>query len=269
MPEANTTTAPAPRFGQTARRDAWWTTPAMVFTVLSAFVIYTTWAAFQGEHYAHGPYLSPLYSPELWGSSPHALFGPKPGWWPGWLPFSPALLILWAPGLFRLTCYYYRGAYYKAFFADPIACTVSEGKKNYRGETAFPLFLQNIHRYFVFIALGFLLILTYDVWVAMWFTDPATGAERFGIGVGTLVLAVNIVFLSSYTLGCHSLRHVVGGMVDRLSGRPVRFRAYKCVTCLNRKHMLWAWMSLFSVGFSDIYIRLCSMGVWTDYKILL
>jgi len=257
-----------PRFGQTARRDAWWVSPAVVFTILTSFVLYTTWAAFQGEHYAYGAYLSPLYSPELLGNSPHSWFGPKPGWWPSFLPFSPALLILWAPGLFRLTCYYYRGAYYKAFFLDPAACSVSESKKRYTGERSFPLFLQNIHRYFVFIALFFLLILTYDVWVAMWHADPVTGTKSFGIGVGTVVLATNVVLLSSYTLGCHSLRHVVGGMVDRLSGSPVRHKAYMCVTCLNRKHMLWAWMSLFSVAFSDIYIRLCSMGVWTDWRIL-
>jgi hypothetical protein len=256
-------------FGHTARRDAWWVSPIAVFTILSAFVIYTTWAALQGTHYVAGPYLSPLYSPEIYGDSPHSLFGPKPGWWPAWLPFSPALLVLWAPGLFRLTCYYYRGAYYKAFFADPISCTVSESKKRYTGETSFPLFLQNIHRYFVFIALGFLFILAYDVWKAMWFTDPVTGNTNFGIGVGTLVLGLNVVLLSSYTLGCHSLRHVVGGILDRLSGSPLRRKAYMCVTCFNEKHMRWAWMSLFSVAFSDIYIRMCAMGIWTDWKILL
>jgi len=266
MPESNISTS-LPRLGQTYRRDPWWVSPALVFTVLSSFVIYTTWAAFQGAHYTYQGYLSPLYSPELWGSSPHSVFGPKPGWWPSWLPFSPALLVLWAPGLFRVTCYYYRGAYYKAFFLDPPSCSVSESKKRYTGEQSFPLFLQNIHRYFVFIALGFLLILAHDVWKAMWFTDAVTGVESFGIGIGTLVLALNVVLLGSYTLGCHSLRHVVGGMVDRLSGRPVRFKAYQCVTCLNRKHMLWAWLSLFSVAFTDIYIRLCSMGVWTDWRI--
>ena len=119
------------------------------------------------------------------------------------------------------------------------------------------------------IALGFLLILTYDVWVALWHTNPATGAQSFGIGVGTLILATNVVLLGAYTLGCHSLRHVVGGVIDRLSGSPVRRKAYMCVTCLNGKHMRWAWMSLFSVAFSDIYIRLCAMGIWTDWKILL
>ena len=106
------------RFGATARRDAWWVTPLAVFCTLSAFIVYSTWAAFQGAHYYFDPYLSPFYSPELLGSSGHSWFGPKPGWWPLWLPFSPALLILWAPGGFRLTCYYYRGAYYKAFWAE-------------------------------------------------------------------------------------------------------------------------------------------------------
>src|ERR1043165_3084168 len=217
---------PQRSFGQTLRPDAWWAQPLLVFLGLSTFIGYSTWAAFQGEHYFSVPYLSPFYSPELWGSSPHSLFGPKPGWWPAWLPFSPALLVLWAPGLFRLTCYYYRGAYYKAFFRDPVSCTVSESRKRYHGENSFPFILQNLHRYFVFIALGFLLILSYDVWKAFWFANPTTGHISFGIGVGTLVLAANVVMLTGYTLGCHSLRHVIGGAVDRLSGAPVRRKAY-------------------------------------------
>ncbi len=256
------------RFGQTNRQDAWWIQPAVVFIVLLSFIIYATWAALQGKHYYFGSYLSPLYSPELYGESPHSWFGPKPGWWPEIIPWSPALLILWAPGLFRLTCYYYRGAYYKAFWADPPSCTVTEPRKRYRGENSFPLIMQNIHRYFLYVALFFLLFLSYDVWNALWFINPATGEKSFGIGVGTLVLATNVVFLGGYTLGCHSLRHLVGGFMDRLSGAPVKRKAYQCVSCLNRKHMNWAWMSLVWVAFSDIYIRLCSMGVWSDWKIL-
>ena len=208
------------RFGETMRRDRWWVQPAIVVVLLSSFLIYSTWAAFQGTHYTYGPYLSPFYSPELFGDSPHAWFGAKPGWWPGWLPFSPALLILPFPGIFRVTCYYYRGAYYKAFWADPPACTVGEPRKRYLGESAFPLIVQNVHRYFLYVALGFLLVLAYDVFQAMWFTDPATGQVSFGIGVGTIVLAVNVMLLTCYTLGCHSMRHVVGGCLDRLSRRP-------------------------------------------------
>src|SRR5829696_3807246 len=91
------------RFGETMRTDAWWVQPGSVFMLLSAFVLYSTWAAFQGDHYSYGGYLSPFYSPELFGDSPHAWFGPKPSWWPAALPYSPALLILWMPGGFRFT----------------------------------------------------------------------------------------------------------------------------------------------------------------------
>jgi hypothetical protein len=254
-------------FGETYRRDAWWVQPVVVFVILGSFVVYATWAAFQNAHYTSGPYLSPFYSPELFGDSPHAWLGPKPGWWPGWLPFSPALLILPFPGLFRFTCYYYRGAYYKAFWADPPSCAVGEPRKSYLGENSFPLIMQNIHRYFLYVAVVFLFILAWDVWKAMWFTDAA-GNTTFGIGIGTLLLALNLVLLTSYTLGCHSFRHVIGGYLDRLGGRPVRQKLYTGCSALNKRHMRFAWMSLFSVAFCDVYIRMCSMGVWTDFRIV-
>ena len=256
------------RFGQTMRPDAWWIQPLVVFTILGAFVVYATWAAFQGRNYTYGPYLSPFYAPELFGDSPHAWFGPKPGWWPGWLPFSPALLILPFPGLFRFTCYYYRGAYYKAFWADPPTCAVGEPRKSYRGENSFPLIIQNVHRYFLYVALIFLALLAWDVYLATQFVDPTTGATSFGIGVGTLVLALNVILLGGYTLGCHSLRHLVGGMLDQPSRAPVRRKAYDCASCLNRGHMRWAWLSLFGVAFADLYVRMCAMGIWTDLRLL-
>ena len=131
-------TLPRRSFGQTMRADVWWAQPLIVFLGLGAFVVYSTWAAFQGKNYYFGPYLSPFYSPELFGASPHSWFGPKPLWWPAWLLFSPALLVLWAPGGFRLTCYYYRGAYYKAFWADPPACTVGEPRKHISWRALLP-----------------------------------------------------------------------------------------------------------------------------------
>src|SRR5689334_15374659 len=179
-------------FGETQRRDAWWLQPLVVFTILSGFVVYATWAAFQNAHYTFGPYLSPFYSPEIFGDSPHAWFGPKPMWWPGWLPFSPAFLILWAPAGFRLTCYYYRGAYYKSFWADPPACAVGEPRTSYLGEASFPLIVQNIHRFFLRLAEPILLFLAWDAIQSFWWTDPATGHGRFGIGLGTLVLVTNV-----------------------------------------------------------------------------
>ena len=145
-------------FGSTSRRDTWWVAPLAVFIGLGTFVVYSTWAAFQNAHYTFGPYLSPFYAPVLWASPDnpagleHAWFGAKPAWFPALVPFSPALLILPFPGLFRFTCYYYRGAYYKAFWADPPSCAVGEPRKGYWGENSFPLILQNIHRYFLYIA---------------------------------------------------------------------------------------------------------------------
>jgi hypothetical protein len=254
-------------FGTTSRRDSWWMAPLGVFLGLSAFVVYATWAAFQGEHYHYGPYLSPFYAPELWGESPHAWFGTKPPWWPGFLTFSPALLILPFPGGFRFTCYYYRGAYYKAFWADPPSCAVGEPRKSYLGENSFPLILQNVHRFFMWVAIVFIALLAYDVWNAFWFTNPVTGAKEFGIGVGTIVLGVNVVLLASYTWGCHVLRHVVGGRKKEISKSPVCDMAYTCVSGLNVRHQLFAWCSLFSVMFADVYVRMCSMGIFTDVRL--
>jgi hypothetical protein len=128
--------------------------------------------------------------------------------------------------------------------------------------------LQNIHRYFFYIAVLFLFMLSYDVWLALWFTDPATGATEFGLGVGTLVLLVNVILLTSYTLGCHSGRHIFGGHLDELSKSPVRSACYDCATGLNKTHMLFAWLSLFSVALADVYVRLCSMGMISDWRIL-
>ncbi len=131
----------------------------------------------------------------------------------------------------------------------------------------FPLILQNIHRYFLYAALVFNVILSYDVWEALWWKDAA-GHESFGIGLGTLIMAINVTLISGYVFGCHSLRHLVGGRIDQLSRAPLAERCYNCVSAFNRRHMLWAWMSLFSVGFTDFYIRMCSMGVWSDLRLL-
>src|SRR5215467_7326059 len=178
-------------FGQTLRKDAWWREPLLVFLGFAAFIVSSTWAALQGEYYEYvangADYLSPFYSPLLMTT--------KPGWWPAFVPFSAAMLILWAPGGFRFTCYYYRGAYYKAFWADPPSCTVGEPRASYWGERKFPLILQNVHRYFLYVALGFLVVLSWDVWKALWFPNP-TGGTSFGIGIGTLVLALNVVLLA-------------------------------------------------------------------------
>jgi hypothetical protein len=257
-------------FGETRRRDWWWIEPMIVVIVFSSFLGYGTWAALQNAHFEYGPYLSPFYSPLLWGTSHHAWFETiaAPAFWPPFLAFSPALFILPFPGLFRFTCYYYRGAYYKAFWGDPISCTVGEPRgTSYWGERWLPLVLQNAHRYAAYVALLFIVILSYDVWLALWWETPDGGTE-LGIGVGTLVMLANVLLIAGYTLGCHSLRHLFGGRKDEISKSPISHACYNCSSALNARHMLFAWCSLFSVGLTDAYIRLCSMGILTDVRLL-
>jgi len=284
-------------FGASARRDAWWVGPLLTFLGLLAFVVYATVRAFMGDYFemranardftgeAVAPYLSPFYSPLLYDKwSHHAWIATeKPGWWPGGLPFSSALLILGGPVVFRFTCYYYRKAYYRAFWFDPPACGVGEPRKTYWGERYFPLILQNIHRYTLYIATAFLVFLWYDALVAFWWpTDRAgqlhLGSGQFGIGLGTLIMVANVVLLTGFTFGCNSMRHLVGGRLDCFScparnghfdATPrLRYRLWQEVTRLNLNHMQWAWISLFSVGFADFYIMMCSMGIWKDVRLL-
>ena len=146
---------------------------------------------------------------------------PGSGVRPAWLAaISPALLILPFPGGFRFTCYYYRGAYYKAFWADPIRLRGRRAAQEISRRalpaahpperpSLLPVLRARLPRH-----------PRHDAWRAFWFAD-ASGARHFGIGVGTLVLTVNVILLSGYTLGCHSLRHLVGGYLDRMAGRPV------------------------------------------------
>ena len=198
------------RFAATERRDWWWAAPLLQGAVLAVLICYANWAAFQGVHYQVGGYLSPLYSPLI--SIP-------------WLPFSPAFLILLPPVLFRATCYYYRKAYYRSYLLHPPACAVAEPHgKAYRGETAFPLIMQNLHRYLFYITLFYLPFLWSDV------VHAAIFEGSFGVGVGTLVLLTNTTALTLYSLSCHSGRHLVGGSVDCFSSCPLnraRHQAWK------------------------------------------
>jgi len=271
MSEARVSLPVVRGFGETSRRDLWWLQPLVVFLGLATFVVYSTWAAFEGRYYyleSNGAnYLSPFYSPELFGPSPHHWFGPKPAWWPGWLIFSPALLILWMPAGFRVTCYYYRGAYYKAIWADPPNCAVGEPRKSYWGENSLPLILQNVHRY------SSTSRSSSSRSCSGTSSRPADSRTtranwHFGLGVGTFVLLLNVILLGGYTFGCHSFRHLIGGRCDELAKAPTQKGAYDCVSCLNRWHMAWAWCSLFWVGFSDVYVRMCAAGYWHDWRII-
>ena len=245
---------------RTLRKDRWWLAPLATFLGLSLFVVYATFRAFQGAYYYFEPYLSPFYSPCLTtdcvpGSSD---FGQPISWW----PLSPALIILIFPLGFRMTCYYYRKAYYRAFWFSPPACAVAEPHKAYTGETRFPLILQNIHRYFWFFAMIFGVILTYDA--ILGFRNPQ--GQWFHMGLGTVILLINAALIWLYTLSCHSCRHIMGGKLKHFSRHPARYWMWQQISKLNGRHMLLAWVSLSWLLVSDLYVTLLAHGTITDVR---
>jgi hypothetical protein len=243
---------------RTLRRDRWWLEPTVTAAVLLSFVVYATWAAFANANYWVPPYLSPFYSPCL---AANCVEGARHATWVGeWWALSPALLILVFPLGFRLTCYYYRKAYYRSVWMSPPACAVGEPHRSYSGETRFPLILQNVHRYFLYAGLVFNAILTLDAVVAFRDEDLEWGH----MGLGTLVLLTNAALLWAYTLSCHSCRHIVGGRLRHFSRHPLRYRAWTLVSRLNRRHMQLAWASLVWVALTDLYVRLVASGTISD-----
>jgi hypothetical protein len=242
--------------GGTLRRDAWWVGPAITFTILSGFIVYATFRAFENTAFEYGPYLSPFYSPLIDTSFAKG--------WP--IPVSGAMLILAGPGSFRFTCYYYRKAYYRAFAFDPPACAVGEmHKHNYNGERKL-LIIQNFHRFTLYVAILFLFFLWHDA-IKAWVGWQDGGVH---MNVGSLVLTMNASLLSGYTLSCHAFRHLVGGNVNSYSTASagmLRYRMWKLVSKLNSNHMLWAWTSLFGVALTDLYIRSVAMGTIPDVRI--
>lgn len=243
---------------RTLRQDTWWIEPMLVVLGLGSFIIYATWAALQNGYYYAVPYLSPFYSPCLAVNCEHVsvpLFG-------SWYNLSPAILILWIPGGFRLTCYYYRKAYYRSFFWAPPACAVRDAPKTYAGETRFPFILQNIHRYFFWLSIPVLAFLWWDAIMA--FSFPS----GFGIGLGTLVLIANAALLSMYSFSCHSCRHLCGGGLNSFHASPSRHSLWSVVTKLNERHMQIAWVSLIWVALTDLYVRLLAMGVIQDLRFI-
>ncbi len=207
------------------RTDRWWLAPAVTAAGLLAFVVYSTWRAFANADYYAAPYVSPFYSPCLAENCEPMRGGPNWELFGSWWGISPAIIILIFPLGFRLTCYYYRKAYYRSFWASPPACAVAEPHATYTGETRFPLILQNVHRYFFYAALLVACVLTWDTVLAFRDENYAWGH----MGLGTLVFLANIVLIWAYTLSCHSCRHIVGGKLKHFSKHPVRYRMWQWV----------------------------------------
>ncbi|GAC1445292.1 MAG: hypothetical protein NVSMB55_25590 [Mycobacteriales bacterium] len=239
------------------RTDRWWLQPAITVAVLVAFIIYSTIRAFENAHYFVEPYISPFYSPCITRACEGTSF-PKLFTGPSWI--SPALYILIVPLGFRMTCYYYRKAYYRSFWLSPPACAVAEPRAKYSGETRFPLIFQNVHRYFFVLGLVFNLILTYDAILGF-----RNAKGHWGhMGLGTLVLLTNAALLWLYSLSCHSCRHIVGGKINSFSKHPMRYKFWQVVSQLNGSHMKYAWVSLFGVALTDFYVRLLATGAFSD-----
>ena len=238
--------------------------PLVTATVLGAFVLYTTVRLFMRDHYWVGEYqyLTPLYSPCLSDScapgSSH--FGtPLPAF-----PLALPLAIMIFPILagFRASCYYYRKAGYRAFLLSPPGCAVAEPAKKYTGETRFPLVLQNLHRYFFYLASALLLINTYDAVLAFF---PADGG--FGVGLGSIILLVNVTMLWLYSLSCHACRHIFGGRLKHFSKHPLQYWFWTKLSTLNGRHMQFAWTSLITVMLTDFYIVAVSAGWVADLRL--
>lgn len=249
---------------RTLRKDRWWLSPTVQGAALVVLLGYVVVRLFLRNNYfvpEYG-YLTPLYSPCIStactpGSSHFgALFGNLPFWLPLPIIVFPILLG------FRGTCYYYRKATYRSLLRSPTACAVAEPAKRYRGETRFPFTVMNFHRYFFYAASLLLLINTYDAVLAFF---PRSGG--FGVGLGSLILVVNVTLLWLYTLGCHACRHIVGGRLKHFSRHPIRYRLWTAVSKVNAKHMQFAWASLVSVTLTDVYIMAVSAGWIFDLRL--
>ncbi len=246
--------------GATRRRDRWWVAPTVQGVLFTVCATYLTISGILltplfGTPYKIDGLLSPLFSPEI-----------APDWLPSWV--SPGLFILWVPLGFRATCYYYRKAYYRFYFADPPGCAVGEPRAHdrYAMETKFPFILQNLHRYFLYLAFIPLFFLWLDAGLAVVHGGAIT------IGLGAVILFVNAFLLTGYSLSCHSLRHIVGGRLDCFScsrRTKVRYSLWQRLTSLNLRHMSWAWVSLISVTLADVYVRLAATGVIVDPAIVI
>ncbi len=80
-------------------------------------------------------------------------------------------------------------------------------------------------------------------------------------------MLANIVLIWLYTLSCHSCRHAVGGRLRHFSKHPIRYQLWTAVSKLNAKHAQFAWLSLFSVALTDLYIYLLATGAFSDPRL--
>ncbi|MGH3376501.1 MAG: hypothetical protein ACRDP6_17355 [Actinoallomurus sp.] len=256
---------------RTLRKDRWWLSPVMMFVTITAWVAYATVSSMMGTSFWVEKYhnLTPFYSPCVSKGCPAdaATIG---RFLPEHLPFFFPYALISLPFLlgFRLTCYYYRKTYYRAFWLTPAACAVpdkSPARKApgaYSGETRIPLILQNTHRYFWVFAMILSIVNTWDAIEAFHGKDGG-----FGIGLGTIILWVNLLLLWAYTVSCHSCRHIMGGRLKTFSKAPIRYWLWTQIGKLNNRHGQLALITLATLVVTDAYVALVAHGSFSDLRI--
>jgi hypothetical protein len=111
----------APIGKRTLRIDRWWAQPLVTWIGFSLWLAYgLIRTASQSNYYVEQwRYLTPFYSPCVTAScTPESRdFGTWFGHFPSLIPFAVITLVFLLG--FRVTCYYYRKAYYRSFWRSP------------------------------------------------------------------------------------------------------------------------------------------------------
>ena len=178
--------------------------------------------------------------------------------------YSPTVLIVPIPGLFRLTCYAYRKDYHRHLFHHPMGCDNPERSEKhsqkYTGERNAVFQFENLHRYFLYAGISLLPFFYYDFYYAL--THYPTGG--IVLTLGSLVILGNALTLTAWTLSCHAFRHLIGGNIDCYScvaaGKP-RKKIFDFQTKWNAHHEAFAWISLLTIILADLYIRAVIAGL--------
>jgi len=183
--------------------------------------------------------------------------------------YSPTILIVPLPGLFRLTCYAYRKDYHRHLFNHPLGCLnpnrADPETRKYTGERNAIFQVENFHRYFLYAGIAILPFFYYD------FVHSLGVSGGYALRLGSILLLINALTLTAWTLSCHAFRHLIGGNVDCYScvaAGGLRKNVYERQSWLNKHHEALAWVSLLTIFFADLYLRGLAAGLPIDATLL-
>ena len=178
--------------------------------------------------------------------------------------YSPTVLIVPIPGLFRLTCYAYRKDYHRHLFHHPLACENAEraetARRKYTGEKNAVFLFENVHRYMLYAGILLLPFFYYDFIISLTYANS--------LRIGSLVLLANALALTAWTLSCHAFRHLIGGNIDCYScanAGGARNSIWRVQSWWNSHHEALAWISLLTIFFTDLYLRAITAGIPLDH----